>query len=431
MLTICPLTVVRVIGPMPDLHRKKQPRIAVYTGEGASHSWTWFADMFDREHAGPVVFVDEAAVRGGALEAADVFFVSGGDTFAIAAALGGLGARAIERFIRDGGTYIGACAGAYLLLKSSLEPLHYFNFVNAKIANLTRCLPPALQRPEKYCTAYGCRYVFHPVREEVGMRCGAAPHEERSVHAPLYGGPAMIASDDIEVLATYAGFTEASEFLVEESVAAETLIGNVAAARKCCGRGVIYLFGPHFEHPDFPEANRIMFDCLAGARASGEPAHRQAPADPAGRAGFRAFLSELSNARIMALALERSRYQWLIGAKVYDPEKIRIFLEAIWKRARALDTRCLQGCCSSADIERLGEALFRCSVNLRALRTDALCGCAEELFRDLRQSAAAFMNMYFSALYTAGHGSAAAISSQPARTKARAGRAQACHQFVY
>jgi len=414
------------------MQRRHQPRIAVYTGEGASHSWTWFADIFDREYSGPVSFVDEAAIFRGALDSADVLFVSGGDTFAIAAALAEQGARLIEQFIRGGGTYIGACAGAYLLLKSSLEPLHYFNFVDAKIANLTRCLPPALQRPEKFCTAYGCRYVYHPVRGEVMMRYGTAPHEPRAVHAPLYGGSAMIASDDIEILATYAGFTAESEFLVDEPVASETLIGNVAVARKLLGSGVIYLFGPHFEHPDYPEANRIIFDCIAGARSVEPQEHQNAPVvDPADRAAFRRFLSGLSNARIVALALERSHYQWLIGAKVYDPEKIRVFLEALWARACVLEQHGLQGCCSAAQIERLNAALARCTANLHALRLDAHCGCAEELFRDLRCSSAAFMNMYFAALHAPDHDARAAAQPQPGRRAAPACRVEACHQLLY
>ena len=139
--------------------------------------------------------------------------------------------------------------------------IHYFNFVQARIVNLTRCLPSAKQRPEKYCTPYGCRYVYHPVREEVLISFCA----DRIVAAPLYGGPAMHPSDDIEVLGTYAGFTDRSEFLIEESIATETLDGNVAAACKRYGQGVMYLFGPHFEHPDYPEANQIIYDCLAEA----------------------------------------------------------------------------------------------------------------------------------------------------------------------
>jgi glutamine amidotransferase-like uncharacterized protein len=325
----------------------------------------------------------------------DVLFVSGGDTFAIAAALGEPGAQAIEHFIRRGGVYIGSCAGAYLVLQSSLEPLHYFNFVQAKIVNLTRCLPPALQRPEKYCTQYGCRYVYHPVREEVLLHYGA----DDTVAAPLYGGPAMYPSDDIEVLSTYAGFTDRTEFLIDEPRAREALDGHVAAARKFYGQGVMYLFGPHCEHPDYPEANQIIYDCMTEARASCvERAHQDRISCPAGRSDFRRFMAAVSNARIVGLALERSTYQWLIGAKVYDPEKIRVFLESIWKRARALEQRGLYCRCSAAEVKRLTGLLTEAADCLRALRLDPGCGRAEELFCDLRRAAASFVEMYFDAL---------------------------------
>ena len=390
-----------LIGQTLDMKSIQQPTIAVYTGEGSSHSWTWFADIFERKYIYTVMFLDEGDIASGALDGVDVLFISGGDTFAIAAALGSQGAQALERFLLGGGTYIGACAGAYLLLQSSLEPLHYFNFVQAKIANLTSSLPPALQRPEKYCTAYGCRYVYHPVRGEVVMQYGAGSGSQtvEQLIAPLYGGSAMLASDDIEVLGTYADFNDQTEFLVEESIARETLFGNVAAARKSYGRGTIYLFGPHYEHPDYPEANQVIFDCIAGANIG---ARRESACDydfpTASRVLFRRFMAAVSNARIVGLALERSAYQWLIGAKVYDPEKIRVFLETIWKRARVLEQRGLYCHCNLAEVEQLTDMLRHITVCLRDLRRDAACGRAEELFRDLRRSAASFVGMYFFAL---------------------------------
>lgn len=407
--------------------RKQQPLIAVYTGQGASHSWTWFADIFEREHIDTVTFIDEQSIAAGALDVYDVLFVSGGDTFAIAGALGEQGARAVERFITGGGMYIGACAGAYLLLKSSLAPLHHFNFVEAKIANLTRCLPPALQRPEKYCTAYGCRYVYHPVRGDVLMRWSSGP--ARSLTAPLYGGGAMFAGSDIEVLATYEGLTAQSELLVEEAVARETLIGNAAAARKRYGQGLIYLFGPHFEHPGYPDANRIIFDCIDRARRSVQSAAAAGQGVSAGCPELRAFMSSVSNARIVGLALERSSYQWLIGAKVYDPEKIRIFLETIWKRASRLEKRGLHGCCDAAELERLRILIDSCTQSLRALRRDAQCGRAEELFADLRRAAASFVNMYFDALRCCAAERGAAVPACPDKSPLQPGTV-GCHTCV-
>ncbi len=146
---------------------KIQPEVGIYVGQGASHSWTWFADIFDREAYANVSFLDDDDIATGALSGVDVFFVSGGDTFAIAQGLGKSGADAIEKFVRSGGIYIGACAGAYLPLNSSLPPLNLFNFVATRIANLTKDLPEAVAKPEKFCTEYGCRYVYHPVRESV------------------------------------------------------------------------------------------------------------------------------------------------------------------------------------------------------------------------------------------------------------------------
>jgi hypothetical protein len=212
----------------------------------------------------------------------------------------------------------------------------------------------------------------------------------------------MHPSDDIEVLGTYAGFTGRTEYLVEESIACGTLLGNVAAARKFHGRGVMYLFGPHCEHPDFPAANRIIHDCIAGAGVTPCPEVRVPGGTAASRALFRRFMAAVSNARIVGLSLERSAYQWLIGTKVYDPEKIRVFLETIWKRARVIEQHGLFGCCDAAEIERLTGVLTDVTESLRELRSNAACGRAEELFLSLRSAAASFVGMYFSALRTAG-----------------------------
>jgi len=382
------------------------PRAAVYVGSGASHSWTWFADIFDRAGYYSVCFLTEQAIAAGALAGCDVLFISGGDTFAVAAGLGENGAAEIERFVRCGGTYIGACAGAYLPLRSSLPPLNRFNFVNARITNLAKRLPAPLQMAEKFCTEYGCRYVFHPVREAVRLSLHGelAAEGSRQISAPLYGGPALLPSDDIEVLATYESFTPATRFLIEESVARDTLIGTVAAARKKYGAGAFYLFGPHFEHPDFPEANKLLFAILFAAGTAAARGLQPEPAAPrsdraAAREDYRAFLSLVSNARIMALSLERTAYRWVIGKKVYDPEKIRVFLEAIWKRAKQIDARgCCryipQACCSAWT--RLAREIIDDLRRLRGTGSGASSDTmAEKLFTGLRDITAGFLSVYF------------------------------------
>lgn len=382
--------------------KESLPEVGIYVGYGASHSWTWFADIFDRAGYDAVCFLDEKDIAAGALNRCDAFFVSGGDTFAIAEGLGQRGAEEIERFVGNGGTYIGACAGAYLPLKSSLTPLNKFNYVGARIANLSKNLPVPQQMAEKFCTEYGCRYVFHPVREEVVVKL---KDRQGTIKAPLYGGPAMLPSDDIEVLAEYEGFTGKTEFLIDREIAGATLIGNVAAARKKSGRGVYYLFGPHFEHPEYPEANEILFNILSESGRAGREertmGHGEAPgcAALAAKNEFTAFLSEISNSRIMALALERTSYTWLIGKKVYDPEKIRVFIEAIWSRARRVDPAEGYAYVSDREMKSLQRLAGETTGLLRQLRaaegsadSDMI---AQQLFTCLRDVTARFLSLYF------------------------------------
>ena len=108
-----------------QMNEQNQPVIGIYVGHGASHSWTWFADIFEKFGCYNVKFIDEADVEKGLLTDCNVFFISGGDTFAIAEGLGKPGAEEIERFVINGGIYIGSCAGAYLPLRSSLKPLNH------------------------------------------------------------------------------------------------------------------------------------------------------------------------------------------------------------------------------------------------------------------------------------------------------------------
>jgi hypothetical protein len=223
---------------------------------------------------------------------------------------------------------------------------------------------------------------------------------------PLYGGPSLLASDDIQVIAEYDGFSGKTEFLIDEDIAHKTMVGNVAAARKRLGDGVFYLFGPHFEHPDYHEANKLMFsvlfnDCPARKR---KPHNRQTAfsemAEASSKKLFRTFLSCLSNARIIALALERTSYTWLIGKKVYDPEKIRTFLETLWGRSNRVYNEGIYEYFQVDDTEKL-----ICYVNeildlLKQIKCDGESQheqtiSAEKLFLRLREATALFLSIYF------------------------------------
>ena len=340
------------------------PSIGIYTGSGASHSWLWFVEILDRRSFYNVHFLDEKDILSKALESLNVLLMSGGDTFAIAQGLGGEGSNKLRTFIEGGGLYIGSCAGAYLPLRSSMDFLNQFNYINVKISNISR----RLSEPERYsleryaCSSYGCDFVFHVVREDVVLEMvnGYQTDGKKEVIAPLYGGPSMLPSEDIEPIAIYKGFTKKTKFLVEQELARKTLIGNIAVAKKTIGKGHLYIFGPHFEHPHYPSCNRFLTEIIRKEQNRRSlMIQKDFPGDSQGRIKgevvrelLKDLKRELSNSRIMASGMEDFSTNWLIGNKYYEPEKINVFINTVWNKLKDLE--------SMRDLEVDGTPLLRC-----------------------------------------------------------------------
>lgn len=387
-------------------HRFRLPRIGLYAGTGTSHSWLWFVDLFDRMLFHDIVLLNEDMIKNGILDRMDVFAISGGDTVRIAEGLAREGASALESFIREGGLYIGACAGAYLPLRSSKQYLDRFNFVDIKIANLSKTRPESRQLSRKASTNYGCDFVYHPVREDVRLRAtGLEPFTGLGkFRAPLYGGPSMVTSEDSDVLAYYDSFTEKTLFLVDESLAEKTLLGRVAAARTAMGEGCLYLFGPHFEHPLFPVANHLVaksiFWDMKSDETIGKYSNNVSVLDgPAKDKLVHDIKREISNSRIVAVGLESITIQWIIGCKTYEPEKIRVFLEAIWKRIKKMEL--LRRICSQTEsFENVAVYASKVTQLLRQMKSriddhSDTQDIAEDLFDSLRKLTMIFLQIYF------------------------------------
>ena len=383
------------------------PRIGIYTGKGASHSWLWFVEMFERMGFYNLAFFSEVDLVSNALGKVDVLAVSGGDTFAIAKALGPQGADRLKAFISRGGLYLGSCAGAYLPLNSSKEHLNHFNFVPAKITNLTKTLPRNHSMKEKFSTCYGCSFIFHPVREAIEVTTtGILPFGTSTrFTAPLYGGPPMTVTDPASVLATYTNFTRKTLFLVDRTLAEKTLLGNAAVIRKKMGHGHLHLFGPHFEHPHFKKANLF----LANAMMQDLPSQTIQPIPPEDRMRvltdskkkkfIRDFKRELSNSRIVAAGLEMLPLKWIIGSKVYETGKIRVFLEALWLRMRSFE-KSESVLVRMGEEERLIQSALQVTRHIRQIKKgwdqemDTLA-TATTLFNLLNKISALFLEIYF------------------------------------
>jgi glutamine amidotransferase-like uncharacterized protein len=379
--------------------------IGVYTGNGASHSWLWFVEILDQAGAAHIQFVDDKDIHSGGLAPLDVLLMSGGDTFAIAEGLGAEGSEQLRKFLEAGGLYIGTCAGAYLPLKSSMVFLNQFNFLNVKISNISRRLsePDRSSVRHHACTAYGCDFVYHAVREEVVLEMANGYRDEgaKEVIAPLYGGPSMLPSEDIEPVATYKGFTKKTKFLVGQELAERTLIGNIAIAKKAVGDGHLFAFGPHFEHPRYPDANGIITQIILKESRRGEMnlARQETPRLRPSPSFFEALRRELSHSRIVAFGLEGIPIEWRIGNKGYEPEKIRVFLEAMWKRLKYLESRKDAGL-GRREPDGMVDALKWTTHLLREIakridQREATAELAETLFPHLKRLTSEFLTLYF------------------------------------
>ncbi|MGZ3535061.1 MAG: BPL-N domain-containing protein [Thermodesulfobacteriota bacterium] len=388
------------------------PSIGIYTGSGASHSWLWFVEILDRTGFYNVHFVDERDILSKALDSVNVLLMSGGDTFAIAEGLGAEGSNKLRSFIEEGGLYIGSCAGAYLPLRSSMNFLNEFNYINVKISNISRRLSaPERSSFERYaCSSYGCDFVFHVVREDVVLEMvnGYQADGKKKMIAPLYGGPSMLPSEDIEPIAVYQGFTKKTKFLVEKELAEKTLIGKIAVAKKSIGKGHLYVFGPHFEHPHYPSCNLFLTEIIRKEENGRSlTSQKDFPGDSQKRIKgetskelIKDLKRELSNSRIMASGMDDNfSTHWLIGNKYYEPGKISVFINTVWKRLKDLEsmrdpevdgTRLLRCVEVSKEITK-GIKTIRCKINEQGDATPL----AADLFLNLKALSSHFFELYF------------------------------------
>jgi hypothetical protein len=247
------------------------------------------------------------------------------------------------------------------------------------------------------------------VREDVVLKMvnGFQAGGKNEIVAPLYGGPSMLPSEDIEPIATYKGFTKKTKFLVEEKLAEKTLIGNIAVAKKAMGKGHLYIFGPHFEHPHYPSCNLFLSEIIG--KEQNERLHQiqnDFSRDPKNQIEGEALgellkdlKRELSNSRIMVSGMNDFSLRWLIGNKYYEPEKISVFINPVWNKLKDLESM------PGLEVDRT--LLLQCVKisneivkEIRAIKSemkekDDVTPLASKLFLDLKTLSSLFFRLYF------------------------------------
>ena len=121
----------------------------------------------------------------------------------------------------------------------------------------------------------------------------------------------------------------------------------------------------------------------------------------------RRFKQEISNMRIRAHAMTRQSVHWPIGAKVYEPEKILHFVDAVWKRMEGKPSA-LGGTGPKDPQEALVDQAAACNGLLKALARRIDAGedsqqGAEQMFSSLKALVVEFLNVYFCSCHGEAH----------------------------
>ncbi len=224
-------------------------RVAVYVDSGARSKgmfrWLQLMELSPDVKMTPV---DGEAIRMGALDKADVLVMPGGRATIEARAMGTNGLNAVRAFVHRGGSYVGTCAGCFMILQYArgdhLCPLVPYMFWRQGGT-------PAGERGS-YLPGGEKEIVFN---EKSAAACGiSGTHKIRYAGGPvLWPTGETIPDAKIDVFANYSPTTKAKAPL-------GTTIGEAGACLAgTYGKGRIFVLAVH------PEANPKNSDVVQGA----------------------------------------------------------------------------------------------------------------------------------------------------------------------
>ena len=204
-------------------------RIAVYVDKGARNLgvFHWLA-ITSRASNAVMTPVDGEAVRAGALDSADVLVMPGGSSVQESKSLGAEGREKIRSFVKNGGGYIGTCAGCCLLMESS------------------KCHPDMLNMiPYTFSVCGGktdLSIMFNQRATDLaGIRKGT--EKVRYSEGPVPVPSLPVKEADVEVVAYYNSDVNAQSAKERTSMA-----GQAAAIAGTYGKGRLFAIAVHPEH---------------------------------------------------------------------------------------------------------------------------------------------------------------------------------------
>jgi glutamine amidotransferase-like uncharacterized protein len=214
------LTTAPVAGPL---------RVAIYDDGGGSQSGTTSVGECLTTAGAEFKFktVKAEDIRAGVLKDFDVLVQPGGSGSKQAAALGEGGREVVRTFVRDGGGYVGICAGAYL---STTDYAWSLGLLNAKV----------LDR-KHWARGKGAVQIR---LTEAGKKFFNLEQGGLSV---FYGQGPLLVPDDKPELPAYEPLAIYESEIAKKGAPTGVMIGTTAIATTSFGQGRVICFSPHLE----------------------------------------------------------------------------------------------------------------------------------------------------------------------------------------
>ena len=213
---------------IPGTGDASRTRVAVYLGRGARNCGAFchlrIATFAENVDGFPV---DEEMIRAGALDGADVLVMPGGYSVEEAKVLGEDGRRKVVDFIRNGGGFIGTCAGCFL------------------VSETTKSHPNMLGiMPYRSDWSRGGADVLIRFNKDAKELAGISPGTHR---VDYHGGPVLVPGKPVEgadfkVIATYD-----SSFQTSSSAKKPSMAGKAAIVVGTYGKGRVFASAVHPE----------------------------------------------------------------------------------------------------------------------------------------------------------------------------------------